>query len=99
MPPLLKAEETLDVDAVMGFHFRDSDRHFRVHIRRGVAEVSEGQSPPANSVIVTDEQTWKEVAAGLRSPATAVVSGDLSIEGGKIALLRFLGYFEKSVRN
>jgi alkyl sulfatase BDS1-like metallo-beta-lactamase superfamily hydrolase len=99
MPPLLKAEETLNVDAVMGFHFSDSDRHFRVHIRRGVAEVSEGQSPPANSVIVTDEQTWKEIAAGLRSPATAALSGDLSIEGGKIALLRFLGYFEKSVRN
>ncbi len=99
MPPLLKAEDTLDIDDVIGFHFRDSDRHFRVHIRRGVAVVSEGQLPAANSVIVTDEQTWKEIAAGLRTPVTAVVSGDLAIEGGKIALLRFLGYFEKSIRN
>lgn len=99
MPPLLKAEDTLDIDDVIGFHFRDSDRHFRVHIRRGVAVVSEGQLPAANSVIVTDEQTWKEIAAGLRTPVTAVASGDLAIEGGKIALLRFLGYFEKSIRN
>jgi alkyl sulfatase BDS1-like metallo-beta-lactamase superfamily hydrolase len=98
MPPLLKAEETLDIDEVIGFHFSDSDRHFRVHIRRGVAVVSEGQLPTAQSVIVTDEQTWKELAAGLRAPATAVVSGDLAIEGGVIALLRFLGYFEKSIR-
>ncbi len=99
MPPLLRAEETLDVDDVIGFHFSDSDRHFRVHIRRGVAIVTEGQLPAAGSVIVTAEQTWKELAAGLRSPAAAVASGDIGIEGGVIALLRFLGYFEKSVRN
>ena len=96
---LFRAEETLDVDDVIGFHFSDSDRHFRVHIRRGVAIVTEGQLPAAGSVIVTAEQTWKELAAGLRSPAAAVASGDIGIEGGVIALLRFLGYFEKSVRN
>ena len=98
MPPLLKAEETLQLNAVIGFHFSDSDRHFRVHIRRGVAVVTEGQLPDAGAVIVTEEQTWKEVAAGLRSPASAVLAGDIAIEGGKIALLRFLGYFEESIR-
>jgi alkyl sulfatase BDS1-like metallo-beta-lactamase superfamily hydrolase len=98
MPSILKAEETLDVDEVMGFHFTDSDTHFRVHIRRGVAVVTEGELPAASSTVVTKEQTWKAIAAGLRSPAGSLVSGDLKVEGGKIALVQFLGYFEKSVR-
>ncbi|MBW1788294.1 MAG: hypothetical protein JRK53_17000 [Deltaproteobacteria bacterium] len=41
-----------------------------------------------------DAAVWKEIAAGMRSPAGALIKGDVKIEGGTFSLVKFLGLFK-----
>ena len=90
----------LDVEAAADVHMAvrvDLDgRTFVVTVRRGVAEVVEGDAlpgtPPTSASITTDELTWKEVALGLIEPTEAVISGDIEIDDLAVAI-QFLGLF------
>jgi alkyl sulfatase BDS1-like metallo-beta-lactamase superfamily hydrolase len=42
LPIRLKAEETLDVNAAVGFYYSDVNEYYTIEIRRGVAEVRSG---------------------------------------------------------
>ncbi|AJD46465.1 beta-lactamase domain-containing protein [Isoalcanivorax pacificus W11-5] len=95
MPILLKAEETLEVDAHIGFRFTDTGKAFTLAIRRGVASVSEGETEGATATLVAPEQVWKEVAAGERNFLVTVAGSDMGVEGSRTGLLRFLSYFER----
>lgn len=86
--------KSADTDTKVGFRFPDTKEAYTVHVRRGVAEIQpEFPANPDNTVIV-DSTVWKEIAAGIRNPALAVVKGDLKIEGGTIDLVRFLALFK-----
>jgi putative sterol carrier protein len=80
------------VDTVAGFIFPDTGEAFSVHVRRGVAEIQPRLPEKADLTVRMDSQVWKEVAAGLRSPAVAIAK-DMQVEGGRLDLIRFLSLF------
>lgn len=96
LPVRLKAEETLDLDERAVFHFTDVDAHYTVHIRRGVAEVRAEATPGASLAVTTTSSTWKRLATKKQSPVLALATGDLQVEGGVLALRRFLAFFDSN---
>ncbi len=95
LPVRLKAEETLDVDELVAFHFSDVNEDYTVHIRHGVAEVRKQTVASAGMRITTTAAVWKRLATKKLSPAQALLTGELEIDGGVLAVRRFLGYFEQ----
>jgi alkyl sulfatase BDS1-like metallo-beta-lactamase superfamily hydrolase len=94
MPVSLKAEETLDLLMTAHFYMTDEDKTYTVQIRQGVAEVQGFAFGEPDIEIETTAQTWKEIAAKLRSPAAAILSGDLNVNAGRLKLIEFMGYFD-----
>lgn len=95
LPVRLKAEETFDVDELAQFHFTDTGEFYTVHLRRGVAEVRERRVENPALSVTTTTQTWKRLATNKEGAAQALLTGALTVEGGVLALNRFMGYFER----
>ena len=93
MPVNLDPEKAGDEDVVVGFRFPDVGREFTIHVRRGVAEFQEVFPESPDLSITTDSHVWREIILGARNPAVAFASGDVEIEGGVVAAVRFLGLF------
>jgi alkyl sulfatase BDS1-like metallo-beta-lactamase superfamily hydrolase len=89
----LNPEKSADVDKVAGFYFPDTKESFTVHVRRGVAAIEPRFPEKADIAITVDSNTWKEIAAKLTNPATALLKGDVKIEGGLMNTVSFLNLF------
>ncbi len=92
-PTRITREKSADVDQVLGFRFPDTDEAYTVHVRRGVAEIQPRFPQNPDITVTVNSNTWKEIAAGLRNPAVAIIR-DLDVEGGTINLIRFLNLFK-----
>ena len=88
----LDPQKSADTDIVAGFRFPDTDEAFTVHVRRGVAEVQPRFPDNPDISVTVDSLVWKEIAAGMRNPALALVK-DTEKEGGTLKLVRFLALF------
>jgi alkyl sulfatase BDS1-like metallo-beta-lactamase superfamily hydrolase len=93
LPPLLDAARSLDVDQRLSLRVDDCNQSFTLHVRGGVAALSSGWDEGAELKVVTRAALWKELLVGLRSPAAVVMGGDFRLEGGHVALARFLLLF------
>ncbi len=97
MPVNLDAEKAMDTDTLAVFEFSDPadsvGSTWTLHVRRGVAALSRGDSESAGLRVRVDANAWKEIVTGLRNPAAAYASGELEVEGGPVALVRFLSLF------
>jgi len=80
------------VDTVAGFRFPDTGEAYTVHVRRGVAEIQPRFPENPDIAITVDSNVWKEVAAGLRSPALALIK-DMDRQGGTWNIIKFLDLF------
>ncbi|MBI5896455.1 MAG: MBL fold metallo-hydrolase [Desulfobacterales bacterium] len=90
----LDPEKSAEVDMVAGFRFPDTGEAYTVHVRRGVAEIRpEFPEKPAIAISVNSD-VWKEIAAGARSPAVALVT-EMDKEGGTLDIVRFLSLFKE----
>jgi alkyl sulfatase BDS1-like metallo-beta-lactamase superfamily hydrolase len=90
----LNAEKSADVERVVGFRFPDTGEAFTVHVRRGIAEIQPRLSENPDNTVTVNSLVWKEIVAGMRNPALALVKGDVSIEGGTFELVKFLSLFK-----
>ena len=96
MAVVLNAEKSADTNTVVGFRFPDVGEAFTLHVRRSICEV-QPEFPKTPDVTVTvDSTVWKEIVAGLRSPAVALAKGDVKVDGGTLNLVKFLGLFDKN---
>lgn len=96
LPVNLNPEKSGDINKVYEFRFSDTDEIYSIHIRKGVAELNYVTSLNPEVVVVTDQQTIKEVFAGLKNVASitlALTNGTIQIEGGRLEFLKFLGLF------
>ena len=96
LPVNLNPEKSGDINKVYEFRFSDTDEIYSIHIRKGVAELNNVASLNPEVVVVTDQQTIKEVFAGLKNVASitlALTNGTIQIEGGRLEFLKFLGLF------
>lgn len=89
----LNPEKSADVNTVAGFRFPDTGEAFTVHVRRGVAEIQPRFPENPDISITVNSNVWKEVVAGLRSPALALVK-DMDKQGGTWNIVKFLNLFK-----
>ena len=89
----LDPEKSADVDTVAGFRFPDTGEAYTVHVRRGVAEIQPHFPDHPDISITVDSNVWKEVAAGLRNPAVALIK-DMDKQGGTWNIIKFLNLFK-----
>ncbi len=93
LPVYLDGDKSRDTEVTVGFHFTDTDEHFTVRVRKGVAEVDDAAPAEADIGVTTQSMTWKEILSRRRNVAWAVASGDLEIDGSAIELAKFLLLF------
>lgn len=91
----LRAEETLELEKAAVFRFPDTGEVFSLIIRRGVAELREGEVPDAHLHVTVDSRAWKEMLGGLRNPLTFMASPELKVEEGVGAYADFMRHFRK----
>ncbi len=98
MPTRLRAEDAMDVHESVRFIFPDEGRQFTVTVRRGVAEVIEGEPLPGTpepvAVVTADSRAYREVALGKVNSASVFLKGDMKVKGSIPKLLKFLDLFE-----
>lgn len=94
----LKPEAAGGVHESITVNMSDTQESYHVTVRRGVAEIRAGKPLPGTpapvATLTTDSMTWKKLALKQSSPAGAVASGKLDIDGSTTGLLSFLGRFD-----
>ncbi len=83
------------IDRQTTFVFPDTGEVYSVHVRRGVAEVQPRRLDEPDLMVTVDSTVWKEIVAELRSPAAAIATGKLDVDGGVLELRRFLALFRE----
>lgn len=81
-----------DMDQRVGFYFTDTKQGYTVHVRRGVAEIRERLLSDLDIEVHLISNTWKEMLAKIRHPATTLFTFDYK-RGNAIALAGFLKLF------
>jgi alkyl sulfatase BDS1-like metallo-beta-lactamase superfamily hydrolase len=98
MTTRLIAEKAMDVLETVHFVFPDEKKRFIVTVRKGIAEVVEGEPLPGTpepvATLVVDAQTFRKMAAKVISPLKAYVSGKIMVQGSWIRYLAWNSRFE-----
>jgi alkyl sulfatase BDS1-like metallo-beta-lactamase superfamily hydrolase len=94
LPPRLKAEETFDVNASVGFSYTDVNEGYTIEIRRGVAEVRSGLPGDAIAIVVGTRDSIGPLLSGVTPVPEALKNPGIKVEGSTDGLVKFLGYFE-----
>ncbi len=97
MATRLNPDEALDAYESVKFVFPDENLQFVVTVRRGVAEVVEGEplpeTPEPIATLISDGLTYRKLALGVMNSATAFATGKVKIEGSKAGFLKFMSRF------
>ena len=100
MTSRLIPEKAMDVHETVHFVFPDENKRFIVTIRKGIAEVVEGEplmgTPDPVAVLMTDAFTFRKMAMKMISPVTAFTSRKIKVQG---SWLGFLFWFARFNRN
>ena len=100
MTSRLIPEKAMDVHETVHFVFPDENKRFIVTIRKGIAEVVEGEpltgTPDPVAVLTTDAFTFRKMAMKMISPVTALTSRKVKVQG---SWLGFLFWFARFNRN
>jgi len=94
----LKAEETLEVNASVGFRYSDVNEYYTIEIRRGVAEVRSGLPVNAIARVTGTRASIGPLLSGVTPVSEALKDPDIKIDGSMDGLVKFLGYFEMLYR-
>ncbi len=82
-----------DVQRVAKVTFNDLDRSWALHVRRGVAEVSEVVPDEVDVTISLPRLTWAQIAIRQQTLAGAVEAGEATVDGDITALEEILASF------
>lgn len=100
MASRLIPEKAMDVHETVHFVFPDENKRFIVTIRKGIAEVVEGEplavTPDPVAVLTADPLTFRRMAMKITSPVAAFMSGKIKVQG---SWPRFLIWFGRFGRN
>jgi len=97
MATRLDAQGAMDVHESVHFVFPDEGKRFVVTIRRGVAEVIEGEPLPGTpepiATLTIDSRTYRKMALKLLSPLSVVASGEVDVSGSVTGFVMFFRRF------
>lgn len=101
MATRLDPELSIDTFESVTFSFTDTSERFVVTVRRGLAEIVAGDPLPGTPApiarVTTTTGTWRRLALGARSPASAVASGDLDVDGEVTGFYTFSKRFRRGL--
>lgn len=96
----VRVDRAATTEASMTVVLTDLGERWHITVRRGVAEVWEGEplpgTPAPSATLTTTARTWVGLAVGAIEPAAALIAGDLAIDNAGAAL-SFLDLFEDGV--
>jgi alkyl sulfatase BDS1-like metallo-beta-lactamase superfamily hydrolase len=99
MATRLITEKALDVYETVHFVFPDEQKRFIVTVRRGIAEISEGEALPGTpdplAVLTVDALTFRKMALKITSPIRALASGKMQVQGSWLGFLKWYGRFDR----
>jgi alkyl sulfatase BDS1-like metallo-beta-lactamase superfamily hydrolase len=100
MPSRLIVDEALAAEESLHIVLTDTGERWNLTVRRGVAEVREGDPLPGNpapvATLTTTSLTWKRLALGVSDPLQALADGLLESDD-LFAVVTFLGRFEQGL--
>jgi alkyl sulfatase BDS1-like metallo-beta-lactamase superfamily hydrolase len=89
----------LSIDVHESAIFSIGGERYVVTVRRGVAEVTEGApiygTPEPIGTFIAEKNTFRRIMLQLKSPAKAIMNGDVKIEGDQLRFLQFVQRFER----
>ena len=96
----LVPESSMDVHESMQFAFPDEDRRFTITVRRGIAEVVQGEPLPGTpdpvAVLTFESKDFRRMMFKKVSPAALWARGKITAEGSWLDALKFLERFDTS---
>lgn len=90
----LDAEKTITLQKKVNFSFPDTNEAYSVYLRNGVAEIHPYLQKDPDITVTIDSIVWKELVAKVRNPLASFAAGEIDIDGSKLDLIEFLGYFK-----
>ncbi|MDB5977648.1 MAG: fold metallo-hydrolase [Nevskia sp.] len=90
----LHAEDCLDRTIRTGFEFSDSGERYTYIVRRGVSEVVPGIGDDVDLRVSVSAQDFKEMLAGIRSPALSIATDFHVLKGNKLEFAGFMKLFQ-----
>ena len=90
----LDAEKTITLQKKVNFSFPDTKEAYSVYLRNGVAEIHPYLQKDPDITVTIDSIVWKELVAKVRNPLASFAAGEIDIDGSKLDLVEFLGYFK-----
>lgn len=96
-PTLFKPEECVDRNETLYIELVDpSSQHF-IQFRNGIAIVRNKIPKQWDIKLKTTVTIWKDILLGKRNVLAALATGDVTVEGGILALTAFMGCFDKDI--
>lgn len=90
----LHAEDCLDRTIRTAFVFSDSGESYTYIVRRGASEVVPGSAGDVDLKVSVTSQAFKEMLAGLRTPALSIATDFHVEQGNKLEFARFMQLFQ-----
>ena len=95
----LQAERTIDVHQTFAFVIDDTDEHYAVEIRRGVAQVHSQAPDEVDFTLNTSKRILAGLVAGQTTLAQALDAQDASLGGDRRGGEAFLAYFDPPLKD
>jgi len=99
MATRLNPEKSMDVHETVHFVFPDEKKRFVVTVRKGIAEVVEGEPIPGTpdpiAVLTADGIAFRKMALKITSPLATFASGKIKVEGSRLDFLAWFRRFER----
>ena len=93
--------KAMDVHESIQFVFPDEDKRFIITVRRGIAEIVEGEPLPGTpapvAVLTFDSRDYRRMALNITSPVALFAKGKIKAEGSWVDALAFLRRFDTSM--
>jgi alkyl sulfatase BDS1-like metallo-beta-lactamase superfamily hydrolase len=100
MASRLIPEKAMDVHETVHFVFPDENKRFIVTIRKGIAEVVEGEplmgTPDPVAVLTADAFIFRKMAMKMISPVATFTSGKIKVQGSWLGFLTWFGRFDRN---
>jgi alkyl sulfatase BDS1-like metallo-beta-lactamase superfamily hydrolase len=93
-------EKAAQVHESLQFVFPDEQKRVTITVRRGIAEIAEGEPLPGTpdpvAVLTVDSQDFRKMIFQMARPAGLWAKGRITAEGSWVDALKFLGRFDTS---
>ena len=90
---LIDPKKSLQVDRVVKVTFTDLNQSWSVHVRRGVAEVTERVPETVDATLALPREMWARIALKETTLEEAIASGKVTVKGNQEALTAVFGSF------